>query len=57
LTLAIPEAVIHHRASCAFSEGMQEEHGNLLKEWERQVEAWETDQTNECPYDLPEDSE
>ena len=57
LTLAIPEAVIHHRAFRAFSEGLLEDHGDILKDWERQVCEWEADGNSVCPYDLPEESE
>jgi Kyakuja-Dileera-Zisupton transposase len=56
LTVAVPEAVVHHRALCAFSEGLREEHGDVVGEWEQQVLAWEADNTRFCPYDLPEES-
>jgi hypothetical protein len=57
LTLAMPEAILHHRAFCAFTEGLREEHGDELIEWERQVQEWESDNSRPCPYDLPEESE
>jgi len=57
LTLAIPEAVVHHRAFSAFSEGMRKENANLLAEWEQQVCAWEADRRVFCPYELPNESE
>ena len=57
LTLAMPEAILHHRAFCAFTEGLREEHGDELIEWERQVQEWESDNSQPCPYDLPEESE
>jgi hypothetical protein len=55
--LAIPEAVLHFRAYRAFTDGLREEHGDQLIEWERQVQEWETDNSRPCPYDLPEESE
>jgi hypothetical protein len=51
------EAILHFRAFCAFTEGLREEHGGLLTEWERQVQEWEIDDSLPCPYDLPEESE
>lgn len=55
MTLAIPQALIHHQAFCAFTSGLREHHAAELREWEKQVQAWETDQTNLCPFDLPRD--
>ncbi|KAF4564900.1 hypothetical protein EYR36_002843 [Pleurotus pulmonarius] len=55
MTLAIPQALVHHQAFCAFTSGLQEHHRAELHEWERQVQAWESDQTNPCPFDLPRD--
>jgi hypothetical protein len=56
LTLAIPEAIVHHRALQAFTEGLRLQHGDVVDVWEEQVLAWEENQTNFCPYDLPEES-
>ena len=56
MTLAIPEAVIHHRAFCAFSDGIREESPDVLAEWEQQVRKWEADPTAFCPYEQPEES-
>jgi hypothetical protein len=30
LTIAILEAVVHYRALCAFSDSLQEEHGDVV---------------------------
>ena len=56
LLLAIPEAIIHHRAFTAFTESLQVEHGEQLAEWEAQVLGWEADRTLPCPYEVPEES-
>ena len=56
LTLAIPEAIVHHRALSAFTDGMRLEHGNIVDEWEKQVLEWEADNTKPCPYELSEES-
>ncbi|KAF4568041.1 hypothetical protein EYR36_010049 [Pleurotus pulmonarius] len=55
MTLAIPQALIHHQAFAAFTSGLQEHHSADLLEWEKQVQAWELDQTMPCPFDLPRD--
>ncbi|KAF4586545.1 hypothetical protein EYR38_010824 [Pleurotus pulmonarius] len=55
MTLAIPQALIHHQAFAAFTSGLREHHSADLLEWEKQVQAWELDQTNPCPFDLPRD--
>jgi hypothetical protein len=55
--LAIPEAVTHHRALRAFSDGIRLEHGDIVDKWEQQVVEWEMDHSNFCPYELQEDSE
>ena len=47
---------MHHRAFCAFTEGMQDAHPGLVKEWECQVVDWENKRSDFCPYDLPEES-
>jgi hypothetical protein len=57
LTLAIPDAIVHHRALSAFTDGLRLEHGDIVSEWERQVLEWEADNTKACPYDLLEESE
>ena len=56
MTLAIPQAVIHHRALSAFTESLQVERAKELKEWEEQVRKWESDKVLPSPYDLPEQS-
>jgi hypothetical protein len=56
LLLAIPEAIIHHRAFTAFTESLQIEHGEQLLNWEAQVLNWEADRSLPCPYDIPEES-
>jgi hypothetical protein len=56
LLLAIPEAIIHHRAFTAFTESLQAEHAEQLVQWEQQVQSWEADRTLPCPYDIPEES-
>lgn len=53
--MAIPQAVIHDRAFCAFTESMRLEHRDAVKEWETQVLEWEADPSKFCPYDLPEE--
>jgi hypothetical protein len=57
LTLAIPEAIVHHRALSAFTDGMRLDHGDIVDEWEKEVLLWEADNTQPCPYDLSEESE
>jgi hypothetical protein len=59
LTLAIPQAIIHHRAFRAFNDGLRStpEYSLILMEWETQVQDWEAGRANFCPYDLPEESE
>ncbi|KDQ26081.1 hypothetical protein PLEOSDRAFT_169883 [Pleurotus ostreatus PC15] len=52
MMLVIPQALVHHQAFCAFTSGLREHHAVELCEWEKQVQAWETDQTNPCPFDL-----
>ena len=55
MTTAIPQAIIHHRALSAFTESLRLEHGeDLVNDWEAQVELWENDHKEKCPYDLPE---
>jgi hypothetical protein len=57
MTLAIREAVIHHRALVAFTECMQAENENMVGMWEENVRCWELDPlTVPCPYDIPEES-
>ncbi|KAJ7587055.1 hypothetical protein C8J56DRAFT_1083227 [Mycena floridula] len=56
LTLAIPYAVIHHRAHLAFTDGLKGLHAERLVEWEKAVEAWEENpESAPCPYELPEE--
>lgn len=57
MTLAIREAVIHHRALVAFTESLQAENASLVSTWEDSVRRWELDPLNvTCPYDIPEES-
>ena len=57
MTMAIREAVIHHRALVAFTESLQAENDALVRAWEDDVRRWELDPLNvPCPYDLPEES-
>lgn len=57
MTLALREAVIHHRAFVAFTESLQTENESLVQEWEEMVHCWELDPLNVlCPYDIPEES-
>ena len=57
MTLAIREAVIHHRALVAFTESLQAENASLVRMWEDNVRRWELDPLNvTCPYDIPEES-
>lgn len=57
MTLAIPQAVIHHRAFLAFTESLQVEHASNMAEWELSVEQWEQDHSLSCPYDIPDQCE
>jgi len=56
MSLALPQAVIHHRALSAFTESLQAEHTEQVAEWETQVQKWELNHTLPCPYDLLEQS-
>jgi len=56
MSLAIPEAVIHHRALSAFTESLRAEHADHLVEWEIQVRKWEADHSLPCPYEIPDES-
>lgn len=57
MTMAIREAVIHHRALVAFTESLQAENEALIGMWENNVRLWELDPLNvTCPYDIPEES-
>jgi hypothetical protein len=57
MTMAIREAVIHHRALVAFTESLQTENDTLVGMWEKDVRLWEQDPLNvTCPYDIPEES-
>lgn len=55
LTLAIPEAILHHRAHLAFTETLKSEDNSRVDEWQVQIEAWEQTHDGKCPYDLPDD--
>jgi len=54
--LAIPEAVVHDRALCAFTDVLREENPGHLAEWEQQVRDWEADHINFFPYEIPDES-
>jgi hypothetical protein len=56
MSLALPQAVIHHRALSAFTESLQAEHAGHMVEWEAQVQKWELNHALPCPYDVPEQS-
>ena len=57
MTMALREAVIHHRALLAFTESLQGENSNLVERWENDVCLWEVDPLNvSCPYDIPDES-
>jgi hypothetical protein len=56
MSLALPQAVIHHRALMAFTESLQVEHAEHVIGWETQVQKWELNHAFPCPYDLPEQS-
>ncbi|KAG6819394.1 hypothetical protein H0H93_012241 [Arthromyces matolae] len=43
LIQAIPDAIIHHQAFEAFTEGLQKEHASELLKWKRMVEEWEVE--------------
>jgi len=57
MSLALPQAVVHHRAFSAFTDSLQAEHAGHMVEWETQVRNWELNHALPCPYDLPEQSE
>jgi hypothetical protein len=56
MSIAIPKAIIHHRAFMAFTDGLKVEHEAELVQWEQQIREWEQDHSKPCPYDLPEAS-
>lgn len=56
MSLALPQAVIHHQALSAFIESLQSEHAEYVAEWETQVQGWELNHALPCLYDLPEPS-
>lgn len=55
MALAIPDAILHRRAFHSLTEGLREEHGEQLKEWDRMVREWTVDHSKPNPYDVPED--
>lgn len=57
MSLALPQAVVHHRAWLAFTHSLRTTHSAQLVEWERQVTEWEIDHGKPCPYTLPYESE
>ena len=50
--MALPDALIHHRAFLAFTKGIRAEHEDIIPEWERLVVDWEADQSQPCPYEF-----
>ena len=56
MSLALPQAVVHHQALSAFTESLQAEHAEHVAEWDAQVQKWELNHTLPCPYDIPEQS-
>ena len=56
MSLALPQAVIHHRALSAFTESLQVELAGQVAQWETQVQRWELNHALPCPYDVPEQS-
>jgi hypothetical protein len=50
--LAMLEAIIYYQAYQVFTESMRTNHPAALEEWEHQIQQWEKDNTQFCPYDL-----
>jgi hypothetical protein len=55
MALAIPKAMLHNRAFHAFTDALREGHEEELMKWEADVQAWEQDHDQLCPYNYPED--
>lgn len=55
MVLAVPQCIVHHQAFHAFTEGLKEQHGEQLIQWDAMVREWTTDHSKPCPYDLPEE--
>ena len=56
MSLALPQAVVHHWAFSAFMESLQAEHAGHMADWESQVRKWELNHTLPCPFNFPEQS-
>ncbi|KAK1224922.1 hypothetical protein PQX77_012162 [Marasmius sp. AFHP31] len=54
LVKVIPEAVVTARAFSAFTEALMDDHAEDLATWQKLVVDWERDQSNFCPYNVPE---
>ena len=50
---AISESIINARAFAAINDVLKIQFGEHVREWEKQVEAWEQGLSKECPYDRP----
>ncbi|KAJ7225301.1 hypothetical protein GGX14DRAFT_556103 [Mycena pura] len=57
MALPIPKVLLHSRAFRAFTDGLREGHEDELVQWERDVRAWEMDDSKPCPYESPEDED
>lgn len=55
MALAIPDAILHRRAFHSLTDGLKEEHGEQLKEWDLMVREWTADHSKPNPYEVPED--
>ncbi|KAK7020596.1 hypothetical protein VNI00_017725 [Paramarasmius palmivorus] len=53
LVKAISESIINARAFAAINDVLKIQFGEHVREWEKQVEAWEQGLSKECPYDRP----
>lgn len=53
LSTALDQVVVHYRAFAAFTEGLRENQANDMILWEQEVQTWENDKSQPCPYDLP----
>ncbi|KAF8149011.1 hypothetical protein K438DRAFT_1989084 [Mycena galopus ATCC 62051] len=57
IVLAIPKAMLYSCAFSAFTDVLREGHKEELKRWDAEVQAWEQDHEQPCPYDYSEDKE
>ncbi|TFK53211.1 hypothetical protein OE88DRAFT_1643867 [Heliocybe sulcata] len=55
LVAAIPQACQHCLAYNAFNTSLKREWPEALEKWNRMLEAWEADNLQCCPYDMPEE--